>query len=144
MWIKNWFSNILPFDVPMEFKGILFKTPENFYQAMKLDINENLKGIKEIAAMNPYAAKKAIRDKVKYPWGEHWNKEMSLDVMELALRWKFAPNTTWSKKLLETGTEEIVEWNNWNDKFWGKDIKSKEGENHLGKILMKIRDELNK
>ena len=56
-----------------------------------------------------------------------------------ALRIKFAPGTIWYARLeMEEG--EIVEWNNWGDKIWGKTLNG-EGENHLGKILMKIRDE---
>ena len=68
--------------------------------------------------------------------------EEKLRVMELALYHKFTLSTSWGKKLLETGDEEIVEWNNWNDLFWGKDIKTKEGLNHLGKLLMNIRSKL--
>lgn len=35
---------------------------------------------------------------------------------------------------------EIVEENSWRDTYWG--VCKGVGENHLGKILMKIRDEL--
>jgi predicted NAD-dependent protein-ADP-ribosyltransferase YbiA (DUF1768 family) len=58
------------------------------------------------------------------------------------LKLKFAPDTQWYTKLMSTGDEEIVEWNNWNDKYWGKDIRTKQGENHLGLLLMKLRSEL--
>lgn len=61
--------------------------------------------------------------------------------MEYALRRKFARGTTWHKKLMDTGTEEIVENNNWGDQFWGFDVVENKGENHLGKILMHIRQE---
>lgn len=43
-------------------------------------------------------------------------------------------------KLLETGDAELVESNWWHDYFWG--VCNGRGENHLGKILMKIRAEL--
>lgn len=55
---------------------------------------------------------------------------------------KFARGTSWAEKLLATGDEEIVEFVNWRDTFWGWDINLKTGENHLGKILMKIREGL--
>ena len=90
--------------------------------------------------MNPFDAKRAIRDKKKYPWRADWTKEMSIEVMTQILKFKFAKHTSWGKKLMATGKTEIVEWNNWNDTFWGKDVVTKEGENHLGKILMSIRD----
>ena len=36
----------------------------------------------------------------------------------------------------------LEEGNTWHDTFWGVDAKTGEGQNHLGKILMKIREEL--
>ena len=36
----------------------------------------------------------------------------------------------------------IEEGNWWKDKFGGVDIKTRQGENHLGKLIMKIRKEL--
>ncbi len=45
-----------------------------------------------------------------------------------------------AQRLLATGDAELVEGNNWGDRFWG--ICRGEGRNELGKILMKVRDEL--
>jgi predicted NAD-dependent protein-ADP-ribosyltransferase YbiA (DUF1768 family) len=42
---------------------------------------------------------------------------------------------------METGQDEIVEWNNWGDVWWGKDLETGKGRNELGKLLMKIRSE---
>ena len=46
-------------------------------------------------------------------------------------------------KLDMTGLEEIVEGNYWHDNYWGNctcdKCKNIEGQNKLGKILMKIR-----
>lgn len=44
------------------------------------------------------------------------------------------------KWLLETGEEELIEGNNWGDKFWGQ--VNGIGENHLGRLLMEIREEI--
>lgn len=139
--IKNWFSNMLPLDEPFIYDGISYRTSENFYQAMKLPKDRNdLRA--EIAALNPYKAKLAIRDKEKYLWRSDWDKELSLKVMRYILEKKFAYGTTWANKLLATGDEEIVEWNDWSDVFWGWDIRKKTGKNNLGKILMEIRESL--
>jgi ribA/ribD-fused uncharacterized protein len=140
-YIRNWFSNMLPFDWPMIYQDITFRTIENFYQAMKVP-KHNEKGRREIACMNPYEAKKAIRDKDRYRWSNDWNEEKSLEVMEYAIAYKFAPGTSWAKKLLMTEDWEITEWNNWSDTFWGKSLRTEEGENHLGKIIMKQREKL--
>lgn len=139
--VKNWFSNMLPFDEPFTYDGIIFKTSENFYQAMKMP--KDRKDLRsEIAAMNPFKAKLAVRDKKRYPWRADWTKELSIKVMRYILWIKFAEGTSWAKKLLATGDEQIVEFNNWGDEFWGWDIRTQKGENNLGKILMSIREGL--
>lgn len=70
-----------------------------------------------------------------------WN-EIKFKVMEDILRIKFNQEP-FKSKLLATGNQYIQEGNTWGDKIWGVDLKTGEGENHLGKIIMKIRDELN-
>ena len=132
-WIENWFSNFLPNDKPFIYQGMTFYTVENFFQAMKtLDIEER----KLIAAATPSKAKRLGR-KVKLR--EDW-EEKKLQVMEYALRIKFVPGTSWYTKLMATGNEEIVELNNWNDVYWGSTLDGR-GENHLGKLLIKLREE---
>ncbi|MCH7737275.1 MAG: NADAR family protein [Chloroflexi bacterium] len=41
--------------------------------------------------------------------------------------------------LLDTGDLELVEGNNWGDRFWGR--VSGVGDNHLGRLLMQVRGE---
>lgn len=138
-YIKNWFSNMLKMDRPLVYQGIRYITVENFYQAMKIPKDKiNLR--KEIANMNPFEAKKQIKDREKYLLCEKWTEEKSLQVMEYALQFKFKKGTSWNKLLMMTENWQITEWNNLGDIFWGVDINSREGENHLGKILMKIRN----
>lgn len=141
--IKNWFPNMLPMDEPLIYNGVSYRTSEHFYQAMKMPKDRNdLRS--ELAAMNPFKAKLTVRDKVKYPWRSDWTKELSLKVMRYILWVKFAYGTSWAEKLLATGDEQIVEFVNWRDFFWGWDVNLKTGENHLGKILMEIRTSLMK
>lgn len=138
-WHTNWFSNMLPLDKPFLYDGIAFATVENFYQAMKLD-KGNRNGRAAIAKMEPHATKKAIRDKARFPWRTDWHDQLALQVMEFGLRRKFAPGTSWHAKLIAL-RDPIVEFNNWGDTFWGVDLKSGEGKNCLGQLLMKIRSE---
>lgn len=42
-------------------------------------------------------------------------------------------------KLQETGDAELIEGNYWGDRFWG--VCDGVGENHLGKLLMRVRSE---
>lgn len=138
-YVSNWFSNMLPMDKPFKYQGIEFNTVENFYQAMKLP-KDRIDLRAKIASLNPYKAKTSIRDRKNYLWSEDWNQEKSLEVMEYILRFKFAKGTSWYNLLKMTEDWEITEWNNWNDKFWGKDLKTEEGLNNLGKILMRLRN----
>lgn len=130
-WIKNWFSNMIPFDDPLVHEGISYPAVENFYQAMKtLDVERR----KEIAAAEPRKSKRMGRDSVLR---EDWSKVRHA-VMRQALDHKFKLGTTHGNQLLETDGE-IVEWNNWGDEYWGKDVRTNNGTNHLGKMLMEIR-----
>lgn len=133
---RNWFSNMLPFDFILVYQGTKYRTVENFYQAMKCR-KEDLATRRRIAAANPYEAKLLGRQvKMRPDW-----LQIRLEVMEYALRWKFAPGTSWHRQLMATGVEPLVEWNDWGDRFWGRDVRTKLGENHLGLLLMKLRAE---
>jgi ribA/ribD-fused uncharacterized protein len=129
-WVYNWFSN-MELD-PITIDGITYPSVENYYQGMK---SGHPKILQIFSKLPPYQAKKeGKRLKLRDDW-----EQIKFDVMEKALRIKFAPGTSWYTKLKAT-EGEIVEWNNWGDKIWGKTLNG-EGENNLGKILMKIRDE---
>jgi ribA/ribD-fused uncharacterized protein len=89
---------------------------------------------------NPYEAKRLGRTvQLRADW-----PEIHLAVMETALRHKFAPGISWRARLMSTGDDEIVEWNNWGDRYWGREVSDGRGENHLGRLLMKLRDEWRK
>lgn len=134
MYTKNWFSNFEPFDTPFIYQGISYKTPENFYQAMKTEITD-IETRYKIASVSASQSKKLGRKvKLRSDW-----EDIKIDVMRYVLKIKFKPGTTWYKKLLSTGVDEIVEWNNWGDRIWGKTLDGK-GSNYLGKLLMEIRD----
>ncbi len=60
--------------------------------------------------------------------------------MNFAIREKFKDENL-AELLKLTGDAKIVEVNLWKDTFWG--VFNGKGENHLGKILMKVRDEIN-
>lgn len=64
----------------------------------------------------------------------------SLEIMESILIAKFNQNAGLMRRLKETGNIVLVNGNNKQDTFWGVDLYSWQGENNLGKILMKIRD----
>lgn len=70
-------------------------------------------------------------------------KNIKLTVMENCLRSKFHIEP-YKTLLIETGNQNIQEGNWWGDKYWGVDLKQDPniGENHLGRLLMVVREEL--
>lgn len=75
----------------------------------------------------------------KYRFLSNWN-EVKLHIMEHFVHLKFFVDRVLGCSLIATGNAQLIEGNTWNDKFWG--VCDGEGENHLGKILMKVRDDL--
>jgi len=124
----RWLSNFWP--VP---GWSIAPTVEHRYQAAKTGISSEKEAI--WLAPTPGKAKRLGSKVILSAGWESWK----LSVMEQLLRAKFEEPGL-RAKLLATGDEELVEGNNWGDTFWG--VCNGEGENHLGKLLMKIRDEL--
>ena|SRR3712207_6611903 len=117
----------------LDVEGIVCPTVEHAFQAMKsLDPAERacIAG-----AATPAAAKWAGR---KVALREDW-EQVKVGIMEDLVRQKFS-DPELREKLLATGDEELVEGNTWNDRFWG--VCRGQGQNQLGKILMRVRDEL--
>jgi ribA/ribD-fused uncharacterized protein len=136
-YIKNWFSNMLPFDEPLVVDGISYPAVENYYQAMKLHEND-FEGRKLLASVSPRKSKTLVRE-MKYRELSYAEK---IYHMRVALEHKFTITSSWGKKLLETGNEPIIEYNNWGDTFFGFDVEKGEGKNILGLLLMARREEL--
>ena len=120
-------------DAVVSFEGERYTTSEHAYQAAKTLDPWEKRIIRECGS--PGKAKKLGRCvKVRPDWDS-----VKLSVMETILRSKF--QNPWLRSLLiDTGEIELVEHNTWNDVFWG--FSNGVGENNLGKLLMKIRDEV--
>lgn len=124
----RWLSNFWPTQVIWE--GLVFPTTENAYQASKCN---SLATMKLFTDCTPGKAK-ALAKQIKIRDNFHSEK---LDIM-WELNWQKYQYPELKRKLLATGTCEIIEGNTWGDTFWG--ICDGKGENHLGKILMDIRE----
>lgn len=117
----------------IELDGDIYPSTEHAYQAAKtFDIGERMSILE---AKTPGEAKRLGK---KVTLREDWDK-VKLSVMEDLLRQKFT-KVALRARLLLTGEAELIEGNTWGDTFWG--VCGGVGENHLGKILMKIRNEL--
>ena len=123
-------SNFYPVEIKLD--GIVYPNAEAAFQAQKtLDVEERRKFS---MLKNPVQAKRLGR-KVKLR--DDW-EEVKLDIMTEIVSQKFLQHPHLIEMLLQTGDEKLVEGNKWGDRFWG--VCKGKGENHLGKILMKIRD----
>jgi predicted NAD-dependent protein-ADP-ribosyltransferase YbiA (DUF1768 family) len=67
-------------------------------------------------------------------------EEVNMSVMKRGLHAKFTQNPALMDSLLSTGEREIIE-NSPYDSFWGCGSKGN-GQNHLGKLLMRLRSHL--
>lgn len=126
----SFLSNFYP--SPVLYDGIRFPTSEHAFQAAK-SLNMGVR--RQISMLpSPADAKRFGRNIHLRPG---WDR-LRLAVMEDILREKFS-SPSMRRNLMSTGTHELVEGNWWNDTFWG--VCNGKGENHLGKILMKLRKE---
>jgi ribA/ribD-fused uncharacterized protein len=120
---------------PVNIEGIQFPSAEHAYVAAKNPSREWVRYV--LSKQTPGEAKRIGRTATLRP---DW-EEVKLPFMEIILRAKFQ-NSDLAHMLCETAPREIIEGNRWRDTFWGVCLHTNQGENNLGKLLMKIRDEL--
>lgn len=133
-----WLSNFYESPIADE-EGVVYPTIEHYFQAMKtLDSSERFN-----IAIQPTPGK-AKRCGRKVSLRPDW-EEVKEEIMFIALRKKFS-NPILKAKLLATGNEYLEEGTTWHDNEWGvcrcekcQDIL---GKNKLGKLLMKLREEI--
>lgn len=126
----DFLSNFYECNIP--FAGYNFTSSEAAFQAMKTrDPDER----EQFENLGPGAAKRLGR---KVNLRSDWEKVKD-DIMYLIVSEKFFLHKDLREKLLATGEEELVEGNYWNDTYWG--VCNGVGQNKLGKILMRVREE---
>ena len=121
-----WITNITA-------ESIRYPSVEHAFQAMKtLDDHKRI-AISRLPT--PGQAKRFGHGLVLRPG---WDSMRVITMLGL-LRQKFS-NPVLQRKLLDTGDVKLVEGNHWGDTFWG--VCNGVGENNLGKLLMKVREEI--
>lgn len=142
--VKNGFqgtflSNFWP--VEITYQGLVYPSVENFYQAMKTRDKTKRQIFTKITAAD---AKKRGQSLI---FQENW-ENLKIVVMTYGIRAKFVAGSDLAEQLLLTGNAELVEYNYWHDNFWGDctcaTCSKTEGQNNLGKIIMQVRNELQK
>jgi hypothetical protein len=122
-------------------QGVYWPTVEHYYQAQKFVGSTDAVIIpfihaaptpEEAAALGRCSTRQLRRD---------WDL-VKIQVMREAVLKKFLTHTDIREVLLRTGDEMLVE-NSPIDYFWGCGA-NKTGQNHLGKILISVREEIRK
>lgn len=134
LFLSNFYQSKFPFD------NIEWKSVEHAFQANKtIPVNKEI-----INAKNPAIAKKLGSEVNLRP---DWNK-IKLKLMYDLVYAKFSQSNELAMKLINTGNSVLTEDNYWHDNFWGSCSCNKCKNrlirfNHLGKILMNVRRQLN-
>lgn len=131
------FSNFSPHGI--DFQGTYWSTVEHYYQAQKFVGTADAAIIPVIhAASTPEQAAALGRDRTRMVRPD-W-EQVKTQVMHEAVLKKFLTHTDIQAILISTGELLIVE-NSPTDCYWGCG-QDKTGQNHLGKILMSVRQEI--
>ena len=114
-------------------QGLQYGNAEAAFQASKCEEKSERK-----VFTNCSADKAVLRGKELVPYSG-W-EEARLDIMKSILRAKFEQNPSLMKKLTDTGSHILINGNNKQETYWGINLYTWQGENHLGRIIMEIRD----
>jgi ribA/ribD-fused uncharacterized protein len=125
---------------PIEMDGLKYPTVEHAFQAAKTKDATKARRIREAESAKE-AKRLGGRNGIVKPLRPDW-EQIKDDVMYKCLQCKFTQNPSLKKALLNTGDEYLEETNTWRDIYWG--VCNGAGQNKLGKLLMKLRDELRK
>jgi ribA/ribD-fused uncharacterized protein len=134
-----------------EYDGVIYNSAEAAFLAAQYD-SSYFRSIFRNPALPIWRARELARRLQKR---RDWTPELSLDLMRQIAFDKFSRSPNLRSLLLATHHERIVAENNWHEQFWGrcicntrpgkygqKDACLVPGNNHLGKILMAVRDQL--
>lgn len=125
----SFLSNFHPSDV--EVGGRIFKNSEAAYQSYK-----DLSRQDEFLLLTPWEAKKLGRKvKIRSEWDS-----IKDNIMHMVVKAKFTQSATLTELILQTSDQDLIEGNYWKDTYWG--VCEGVGQNKLGHILMRVREEL--
>ena len=118
---------------PVKYRNLIYLNAEAAFQAQKESCEKDKK---QYTRMNPAQAKLVGRNcNLREDW-----EEIKEQTMYEIVKAKFTQNKALARLLLATGDAYLEEGNWWHDTTWG--VCNGVGENKLGKILMRVREEL--
>ena len=118
---------------PVKYRNLIYLNAEAAFQAQKESCEKDKE---QYTRMNPAQAKLVGRNcNLREDW-----EDIKEQTMYEIVSAKFTQNKNLAKLLLDTGDAYLEEGNWWHDTTWG--VCNGVGENKLGKILMRVREEL--
>jgi len=123
-------SNFYP--APVKLDGVTYPSVEHAYQAAKTLDHDLRKPF--LTGTAGQAKRRGRKLKLRRDW-----EKVKINVMHNLVKQKFQDEHL-GTMLLDTEDYYLEEGNNHGDMFWG--TVDGIGENHLGKVLMKVRSEL--
>jgi len=131
------FTNFSP--NPVIYRGKRYPTSEHLFQALKFSDKPRLMEHIRTCDPRPSVAFAEAR-KHAHETQPGWHNGGNITAMDTVLRHKFNQHKDLRRELLSTGDAELVE-NSDKDSFWGCGANG-QGDNELGKALMRLRQEL--
>ena len=139
-------SNFYPSNFTMDAKK--FYTVEQYYQYKKACAA----GDQDTADLIMKTMDPSEHHRMARKFGtDVWNNQTAVEIMEEGVAAKFTQNPELKALLLDTGTKQITECNKY-ETFWANGLSLHDqnssnrnmwrGKNHLGNILVKVRDDL--
>lgn len=122
-------------EAPVTYEGINYLNNEAAFQSAKL------KQVEKRTSFSHLEPSDAKKKGFHVPLRADWEQVKEQIMYEIVLA-KFIQNDDLRKKLIATGDAELIEGNTWNDREWG--VCRGSGKNKLGRILMRVREELSK
>lgn len=112
----------------------VFPSVEHMFMAEKSTSTEDYEMIRQ--SSSPKEARQIGRIiELRSDW-----EDVKDEIMYEACYYKFSQHEDLRQRLLATDDKVLVEGNKWGDDYWGKCTPN--GKNVLGKILMRVREEL--
>lgn len=121
------------FEAPVFYNNVLYQNNEAAFQAQKCKTDTERIAF---ANVSPKDAKRMGRNVSLRPDWEQVKEQIMYEIVSA----KFHQNPILGKQLKATGDAILEEGNNWGDRIWG--TVNGVGQNKLGKILMRVRQEL--
>ena len=118
---------------PVKYRNLIYLNAEAAFQAQKESCEKDKE---QYTRMNPAQAKLVGRNcNLREDW-----EEIKEQTMYEIVKAKFTQNEALARLLLATGDAYLEEGNWWHDTTWG--VCNGVGQNKLGKIRMRVREEL--